>query len=244
LESVMPSSRPPQLRRPVIVVVSAVLGVLALLGGTTQLAHAYPYASDTGPTLTLPAETIFVLGQTGTSYLIEADGDPVPAIGVDKLPAGLRLTPHGDGSATIEGTATGPVGDLAVEVTAQSASGASYERLTVTVQQAPSFGSRGPVVFVAGERSSRVIRTVGFPAAGIGLEGELPVGLAFTDNGDGTASIAGTPVGGPSSSPVTLTAVNVVSDASLTTVVQVVVGADAPGSPVSVVRTAGPRRAP
>jgi hypothetical protein len=240
----MPSSRPPQLRRPVIVVVSAVLGVLALLGGTTQLAHAYPYASDTGPTLTLPAEAIFVLGQTGTSYLIEADGDPVPAIGVDKLPAGLRLTPHGDGSATIEGTATGPVGDLAVEVTAQSASGASYERLTVTVQQAPSFGSRGPVVFVAGERSSRVIRTVGFPAAGIGLEGELPVGLAFTDNGDGTASIAGTPVGGPSSSPVTLTAVNVVSDASLTTVVQVVVGAEAPGSPVSVVRTAGPRRAP
>ena len=188
----MPSSRPPQLRRPVIVVVSAVLGVLALLGGPTSLAHAYPYASDTGPTLTLPAEATFVLGQTGTSYLIEADGDPVPAIGVDKLPAGLRLTPHGDGSATIEGTATGPVGDLAVEVTAQNASGASYERLTVTVQQAPAFGSRGPVVFVAGEQTTRVIRTVGFPAAGIGLEGELPAGLTFTDNGDGTASIAGT----------------------------------------------------
>ena len=133
-----------------------------------------------------------MLGQTGTSYLIEADGDPVPAIGVDKLPAGLRLTPHGDGSATIEGTATGPVGDLAVEVTAQNASGASYERLTVTVQQAPAFRSRGPVVFVAGEPTTRVIRTVGFPAAGIGLEGELPAGLTFTDNGDGTASIAGT----------------------------------------------------
>ena len=139
----MPSSRPPQLRRPVIVVVSVVLGVLALLGGPTSLAHAYPYASDTGPTLTLPTEATFVLGQTGTSYLIEAEGDPVPAIGVDKLPAGLRLTTHGDGSATIEGTATGPVGDLTVEVTAQNVSGASYERLTVTVQQAPAFGSRG-----------------------------------------------------------------------------------------------------
>ena len=40
LESVMPSSRPPQLRRPVIVVLSIVLGVLALLGGPTGAAHA------------------------------------------------------------------------------------------------------------------------------------------------------------------------------------------------------------
>ena len=78
------------------------------------------------------------------------------------------------------------------------------------------------MVFAAGEFTTRVIRTVGFPAAGIGVEGELPAGLTFADNGDGTASIAGTPLDGPTSSPVTLTAVNVVSDASLTTVVRVV----------------------
>ncbi len=246
----MPSSRPPQPRRPVIVVVSVVLGVLALLGGPTSVAQAYPYASDSGPTLTLPAEATFVLGHPGTSYVIEADGDPVPAIGVDQLPAGLRLTTHGDGSATLEGTATGPVGEMTVEVAAQSTSGASYERLTVTVQQSPVFRDRGPVVFVAGEPTTRVIRTVGFPAAGIGLEGELPPGLTFTDNGDGTASIAGTAVTGPTSSPVTLTAVNVVSDDSLTTVVQVVDHADAPANsrslvaPVSMVPATGPRRAP
>ncbi|HVK36074.1 MAG TPA: hypothetical protein VM428_10480 [Microlunatus sp.] len=240
----MPSSRPPQLRRPVIVVVSVVLGVLALLCGPAGPARAYPYASDSGPTLTLPAEPTFVLGQTGTSYVIEADGDPVPAIGVDKLPAGLRLTSHADGSATIEGTATGPVGDMIVEVTAQNAAGASYERLTVTIQQAPAFRSRGPVTFVAGELATRVIRTVGFPAAGIGLEGELPAGLTFTDNGDGTASISGTPVDGPTSSPVTLTAVNVVSDVSLTTTVQVVSRSGSPGPPVFVSLSTGPRRAP
>ena len=185
-----------------------------------------------------------MLGRIGTSYVIEAEGDPVPAIGVDKLPAGLRLTTHGDGSATIEGTATGPVGDLTVEVTAQNASGATYERLTVTVQQAPGFAGRGPLIFVTGEPNTQIIRTAGFPAAGIGLEGELPAGLTFTDNGDGTASIAGTAVAGPTSSPVTLTAVNVVSDTSLTTVVQVVARSDAPGAPASVVRVAAPRRAP
>ena len=186
-----------------------------------------------------------MLGQPGTSYVIEADGDPVPAIGVDRLPAGLRLTPHGDGSATIEGTATGPAGELTVEVTARSAAGASYERLTVTVQQSPAFRNRGPVVFAAGEPTTRVIRTVGFPAAGIGLEGELPAGLTFTDNGDGTASIAGTAVDGATSSPVTLTAVNVVSDDSLTTVVQVVDDQMPPARPRSQLGPAtGPRREP
>ncbi len=240
----MPSSRPPQLRRRVIVVASVVLGLLALLVGPASLAGAYPYAADSGPTLTLPAEPVFVLGQPGTSYVIEADGDPVPAIGVDRLPAGLRLTAHGDGSATIEGTATGPAGDLTVEVTARSAAGVSYEGLILTVQQPPAFRTRGPVVFTAGEPATHVLRTVGFPAAGIGLEGELPAGLTFTDNGDGTASIAGTPSEAPTSSPVTLTAVNVVSDTSLTTVVQIVATAEGSGAPASSPQATGPRREP
>jgi hypothetical protein len=244
LESVMPSSRPPQLRRPVMLVVSVTIGLLALLCGPTTVAEASPYDSDPGPTLTLPAEPTFVLGRTGTTYTIEADGDPVPAIRVDQLPAGLRLTAHGDGSATIEGTATGLAGDLTVVVTAQNASGASSEPLTLTVQQAPAFRSGGPVLFPAGEFTVRVIRTVGFPAAGIGLEGELPAGLSFTDHGDGTASIAGTPLDGPTSSPVTLTAVNVVADTSLTTVVQVVARPAATGAPVAVVHATGPRREP
>ncbi|HEY5783544.1 MAG TPA: hypothetical protein VIT65_02095 [Microlunatus sp.] len=240
----MPSSRPPQLRRPAVVAVSMAICLLALLCGPTSIAAAYPYASNSGPTLTLPNDPTFVLGQPGTSYVIEADGDPIPGIGVDKLPGGLRLTAHGDGSATIEGTATGPAGDLAVEVTAQNASGSSTEPLVVTIQQAPAFRDRGPVVFAAGEFTTRVIRTVGFPAAGIGVEGELPAGLTFADNGDGTASIAGTPLDGPTSSPVTLTAVNVVSDASLTTVVRVVAAPADTGAPPRVVPAAGPRREP
>jgi hypothetical protein len=223
----------------VVVVVSAVIGALALLCGPTGVAVALP-ATDSGPTLTLPSEPTFVLGQTGSSYVIEAYGEPVPAIGVDRLPAGLRLIPHGDGSATIEGTATGPAGELTVEVTAQNAAGSSSQPLTVTVQQAPAFRNRGPVVFAVGEFTTRVIGTVGFPAAGIGLEGELPAGLTFADHGDGTASIAGTAVDGPTSSPVTLTAVNVVSDVSLTTLVEVVVRPDLTGGRV----TTGPRREP
>ena len=66
----------------------------------------------------------------------------------------------------------------------------------------------------------------------------------FTDNGDGSATIAGTPEEGPAESPVTLTAVNVVSDVALTTTVRVVVRPDVTGGPVTVARPTGPRRAP
>lgn len=243
-ESAMPSARPPRSRRPVVLVMALLLGLLGLLAGASG-AVAAPYASAPGdPTLTLPEAADFVLGRGGTTYLIEADGDPVPAVGVDRLPAGLRLVVHGDGSASIEGTPTGPAGSTAVAVTAQNGEGSTTEALVVTVQQGPAFLHRGPLTFVAGAFASLPIRAAGFPAPGIALEGDLPAGLSFTDNGDGSATIAGTPEEGPAESPVTLTAVNVVSDVALTTTVRVVVRPDVTGGPVTVARPTGPRRAP
>ena len=256
----MPTARPPHQRRPVVpsrvrrpvalrrlpvLVVTLVVALAGLLGGGAGVASATPYASEPGgPVLTLPYAADFVLGRAGTTYVIEADGDPVPAIGVDRLPAGLRLVVHGDGSATIAGTPTGPAGRTTVAVTAQNTAGSTTETLAVTVQQGPGFLERTPLTFVAGDFASLPIRTTGFPAASIAVEGELPAGLTFADNGDGTAMIAGTPLEGPTESPVTLTAVNVVSDVALTTTVRVVVHPDVTGGPVTGVHQTGPRRAP
>ncbi len=254
-ESTMPSAHPPRSRRPVRLA-AVLLGLVGLLGsvgvagsaglpGGPLVAEAAPYASAPGdPTLTLPSSPDFVLGRAGTSYVIEADGDPLPAIGVDRLPPGLRLVVHGDGSATVEGTPTGPAGSTTVAVTAQNASGSTTEPLTVTVQQGPVFLDRGPLSFVAGEFTSLTVRAAGFPAPGLAAEGDLPAGLGFTDNGDGTATIAGTPVEGPAQSPVTLTAVNVVSDVALTTTVRVIVRPDVVGGPVTTDHPTGPQRAP
>jgi hypothetical protein len=160
------------------------------------------------------------------------------------LPPGLRLVAHSDGSATIGGTPTGPAGRTTVAVTAQNTAGSTTETLTVTVQQGPGFLDRTPLTFVAGAFASLPIRTTGFPAASIAVEGELPAGLTFADNGDGTAMIAGTPSQGPTESPVTLTAVNVVADVALTTTVRVVVHPDLTGGPVTGEHPTGPRRAP
>ena len=49
----------------------------------------------------------------------------------------------------------------------------------------------------------------GYPAPALAESGALPDGLSFTDNGNGTAAIAGTPAGGSSGRyPITITATN------------------------------------
>ena len=65
----MPSSRPPQLRRRVIVVASVVLGLLALLVGPASLAGAYPYAA------TWPDPVVMEInGNDNAAYCIYAEG--------------------------------------------------------------------------------------------------------------------------------------------------------------------------
>jgi len=243
----MRSHRPPRHRRSVVV--ALLLGMLGLVLGPATGAGADPHAAVGGPILTVPAEVVFVLGRAGDAYSIEADGDPVPTIGVDRLPPGLRLSAQGDGVATIEGTPLGPVGIMTVEVIAANAAGSSTASITVAVQQAPAFVDRGPLIFTAGRFGSGLVQTVGFPAPGVGAEGDLPRGLDFVDNGDGTATISGTPQDGVTVSPITLTAINVVADASLTTTVQVVLRPEATDgrvgeTPGTDARTTGPRREP
>ena len=51
--------------------------------------------------------------------------------------------------------------------------------------------------------------TTGNPAATITESGALPSGVTFTDNGNGTATLAGTPAAGTNGSyPITITAAN------------------------------------
>jgi hypothetical protein len=52
-------------------------------------------------------------------------------------------------------------------------------------------------------------RATGYPPPALADSGQLPGGLSFTDNRDGTAVIAGTPAAGSGGSyPITITATN------------------------------------
>ena len=61
----------------------------------------------------------------------------------------------------------------------------------------------------------RTVRATGYPAPALAESGPLPGGLTFTDNGNGTATIAGTLAAGSGGRyPVTITATNTAGTAT------------------------------
>lgn len=74
---------------------------------------------------------------------------------------------------------------------------------------APTITSGAVATFQVGEAGSFTVEATGLPIPFLSREGTLPAGVAFTDNGDGTASLAGTPVAGAEGSyPLTIKAAN------------------------------------
>jgi hypothetical protein len=75
--------------------------------------------------------------------------------------------------------------------------------------QAPAITSANTAPFAAGTHSSFTVTTTGSPVAALSSIGALPSGLTFTDNGNGTATLSGTPAAGTEGAyNVTLTANN------------------------------------
>jgi choice-of-anchor C domain-containing protein len=74
---------------------------------------------------------------------------------------------------------------------------------------APAITSTGSATLTAGTAGSFTVTTSGAPAAAVTESGTLPSGVTFTDNGDGTATLAGTSAAGTGGTyPLTITASN------------------------------------
>ena len=88
--------------------------------------------------------------------------------------------------------------------------------LTQTVNQAPAITSGNSTTFTVGTAGSFTVMTTGFPTPTVSESRALPGGLTFTDNGNGTATLSGTPTAGTGGTyPLTFTAHNGVgSDAT------------------------------
>ena len=135
------------------------------------------------------------------------------------LPSGVTFTDNGDGTATLAGTpATGHRGHLhrSVSTPPTASVRTRTQTFTLTVDEAPSITSGDSATFSEGNAGSSTITTSGFPTAALSETGALPSGVTFTDNGDGTATLAGTPgANSRGSYPITINATNGVSpDAS------------------------------
>ena len=90
-------------------------------------------------------------------------------------------------------------------------SAAATVSITVT-GFAPSITSLASVVFTAGRANTFTVTTTGAPNAALSESGALPSGVTFTDNGNGTATLSGTPAAGATGNyPLTITANNGIS---------------------------------
>jgi MBG domain/Kelch motif/Galactose oxidase, central domain len=76
---------------------------------------------------------------------------------------------------------------------------------------APTITSSNNTTFTVGTAGSFTVTTTGSPAPALTKSGALPTGVTFTDNGNGTATLSGTPLGTVGSYPITITANNGVS---------------------------------
>ncbi|OQY18304.1 MAG: hypothetical protein B6I35_13235, partial [Anaerolineaceae bacterium 4572_32.2] len=133
----------------------------------------------------------------------DADAGDVLTITAPILPGWLALTDNGDGTATLSGTPdNGEVGEHGVELRVEdAASAAGTQAFTVTVgnaNDAPLFTS-APLTAATEDIAYTYHITATDADAGDVLTITAPIlpgWLALTDNGDGTATLSGTPDNG------------------------------------------------
>ena len=179
--------------------------------------------SVNGPPAFTSATTASFAESIQSSFKISTGGFPTATITESgSLPTGLSFTANNDGTATIAGTpAVGSSGTYTLSITASNGVGSNATQtltLTVGTSAAPSITSNASSTFTEGAAGGFTISTSGSPTAAISESGALPSGVTFVDNGDGTATLAGTPASGTAKAyPITITASNGVSpDASQT----------------------------
>ena len=152
--------------------------------------------------------------QVGSSLdvTVATSGTPTAALTESgALPNGVTFVDNGDGTATLAGTpATGSGGTYPLTLTADNQVGSGVtQTFTLTVDQVPAFTSSSSASLTFGRPGSFTVTTSGYPTAALTESGALPNGVTFVDDGDGTATLAGTPAAGSGGTyPLTLTADN------------------------------------
>ncbi|MDA8295445.1 MAG: putative Ig domain-containing protein [Actinomycetota bacterium] len=155
------------------------------------LSVAYPSA----PTITSP-ESFLAHAGTFNSFSVATSGWPTPTISASGLlPPGLAFHDNANGTATIAGVVASYVsGDWALTIVASNGVYASAsQHLVISFPRAPQITSGASFAVHDGVAASFTVTTSGVPAPRLSLAGALPEGLSFSDHGDGTATIAGTP---------------------------------------------------
>ena len=161
----------------------------------------------TAPTISSSNSAAFTSGSSG-SFTVTTTGSPNPALTESgALPSGVSFVDNGDGTATLAGT-TSTTGSFPITATNGVGSPAT-QSFTLTVDAPAAITSAASTSFTQGSAGTFTATSTGYPTSSLSESGSLPTGVSFVDNGNGTATLAGTPATGTAGSyPVTITAAN------------------------------------
>ncbi|MEO5718705.1 MAG: putative Ig domain-containing protein [Chthoniobacterales bacterium] len=150
------------------------------------------------PMITSAAASTLTVGTAGT-FTFTTTGTPTPQLTLSgPRPTWLSYVDNGDGTATLSGTPDAG-SDSSYTFTLTAANGVlpnEAQIFILVVTEAPAITSPASAAFAVNVPGSFNVTTTGNPLAFLTITGALPSGVSFTDNGDGTATIAGTPAPG------------------------------------------------
>jgi hypothetical protein len=213
-----------------------VLTIHASNGVQPDASQTFVLSVDQAPAFTSATAANFTLGVPG-NFVVTATGFPAPAILENgSLPSGVHFTDNGNGTATLSGTpAAATEGAYDLTLTANNGVGtAATQSFVLTVSQGPAITSADATTFTVGTHGTFTVTTTGSPKPALSEAGALPTGVTFTDNGDGTATLAGTPAAGSGGEySLTVTAANSVSPPSTQTLTLTVLEAPKLSAPPS-----------
>ncbi len=185
------------------------LSITAQNGIGANAVQTFTLTVDQAPAITSASSTTFTQGVAG-SFTVTTTGLPTPALTeTGALPTGVTFIDNGNGTATLAGIPSGTAGTYPLTFKATNSVNSATQSFTLTIGQAPAITSATSTTFTVGTAGTFSVTTTGFPVPSLTKTGTLPSGVTFTDNGNGTATLAGTPATGTGGSyPFTITAQN------------------------------------
>jgi hypothetical protein len=185
------------------------ISIKASNGTAPSVSQSFTLTVNQAPAITSASATTFTFGVAG-SFTVTTTGYPTPALSRSgSLPTGVNFTDNGNGTGTLSGTPTSS-GSYPITITASNgALPNASQSFTLTVNQAPAITSASTTIFTFGVAGSFTVSTTGYPTPALSRTGSLPSGVNFTDNGNGTGTLSGTPTsGGGQAFTITITASN------------------------------------